>query len=61
MNRDGIVNTGNWEVIPGETRSSKETTFEVCHLLQGVDAAGLDGEIAPKSGTSYSTYCLGGS
>lgn len=34
--RDGMINSGVWEAIPGETHSIKGTTFEFCHILSGV-------------------------
>lgn len=41
--RDGTIHTGIWEATPGETRSIKGTTFEFCHILEGVIELTEDG------------------
>lgn len=41
--RDGTVNTGIWEMTPGEQRSIKGEIFEFCHILEGVVEVTEDG------------------
>ena len=41
--RDGAVNTGIWQMTPGEQRSIKGELFEFCHILEGLVELTEDG------------------
>ena len=53
--RDGTIHTGIWEATPGETRSIKGTSFEVCHILEGVIELADDGgeTVTYRAGDSF--------
>ncbi|MFB9983937.1 cupin domain-containing protein [Mesorhizobium kowhaii] len=53
--RDGTIHTGIWEATPGETRSIKGTSFEFCHILEGVIELTDDGgkTVTYRAGDSF--------
>ncbi|MBA8879593.1 cupin domain-containing protein [Phyllobacterium myrsinacearum] len=53
--RDETVLTGVWEATPGETHSIKGTTFEFCHILDGVVELTENGEepVTYRAGDSF--------
>ncbi|MBE9607445.1 cupin domain-containing protein [Acetobacteraceae bacterium H6797] len=53
--RDDSIHTGIWQATPGENRSIKGTTFEFCHILEGVVELTEEGKepVRYKAGDSF--------